>query len=198
MKLLAALDIDSIQGRGDGLRLPMKSTATTVEEYVKSLPEDRRQAITAIRKVILENLPKGYQECMSYGMIGYVVPHSIYPKGYPCNHKLPVPFVNLGSQKNYMTLHLMCTYGDAKMGQWFRKAWEKAGKKMDGGKRLELGKDLFTIGCIRFKRLEDVPLEVVGQLIAGIPVVDYVARIESVFDSRAAKSGKSKARATKR
>jgi hypothetical protein len=176
----------------------MKSTATTVDEYVKGLPEDRRKAISAIRMVILDNLPKGYQECMSYGMIGYVVPHCIYPKGHPCNPKLPMPFVNLGSQKNYMTLHLMCTYGDAKLGRWFREAWEKAGRKLDGGKRVELGKDLFTLGCIRFKHLEDVPLEVVGQLVARIPVSDYIARIESVFESRTAKGSKSKARAIKR
>jgi hypothetical protein len=160
---------------------PMKSTATTVDEYVKSLPDDRREAISAVRKVILDNLPKGYEECMSYGMIGYVVPHSIYPKGYQCNPKLPLPFVNLGSQKNHMALYLMCIYGDAKTDQWFRNAWEKTGRKLDGGK-----------GCIRFKRLEDIPLEVVGQLIARTPVAGYVARIESVFNSRTAKAGKSK------
>ena len=176
----------------------MKSTAKTVDEYVKELPEDRREAIGAVRKVILDNLPQGYQECMSYGMIGYVVPHSIYPKGYQCNPKLPLPFLNLGSQKNYMTLHLMCTYGDSKIGQWFQKAWEKTGRNLDGGKRVELGKGQFTLGCIRFKRLEDIPLEVVGQLVARIPVADYIARIESVFDSRAAKSGGSKARRSSR
>lgn len=165
----------------------MKSTAETVDEYVKSLPDDRREAISAVRQVILDNLPKGYQECMSYGMIGYVVPHSIYPKGYKCNPKLPLPFANLGSQKNHMSLYLMCIYGDTKTDQWFRKAWEKTGRKLDAGK-----------GCIRFKRLEDVPLEVVGQLIARTPVSDYVARIESVFDSRTAKAGKAKAKKTKR
>ncbi len=89
----------------------MKSTAKTVDEYLKSLPEDRREAISAIRKVILDNLPKGYEECMSYGMIGYVVPHRIYPKGYQCNPKLPLPFVNLGRQKNHTALYLMCIYG---------------------------------------------------------------------------------------
>jgi hypothetical protein len=165
----------------------MKSTARTVAEYVKGLPEDRRKAISTIRKVILDNLPKGYQECMSYGMIGYVVPHSVYPKGYQCNPKLPLPFVNLGSQKNHMALYLMCIYGDAKADQEFRKAWEKTGRKLDSGK-----------GCIRFKRLEDVPLEVVGQLVAGIPVADYIARIESVFESRTSKGSKSKVRAAKR
>jgi uncharacterized protein YdhG (YjbR/CyaY superfamily) len=165
----------------------MKSTAKTVDEYVKGLPEDRRKAISALRKVILNNLPEGYQECMSYGMIGYVVPHSIYPKGYQCNPKLPLPFVNLGSQKNHMALYLMCIYGDAKADRGFRKAWEKTGRKLDAGK-----------GCIRFRRLEDVPLEVVGQLVARIPVADYIARIESVFDSRTAKRSKSKTRAAKR
>ena len=157
----------------------MKSTAKTVDEYVKGLPEDRRKAISAVRKVILDNLPEGYQECMSYGMIGYVVPHSIYPKGYQCNPKLPLPFVNLGSQKNHLALYLMCIYGDPETDQWFRNAWAKTGRKLDGGK-----------GCIRFKRLEDVPLEVVGQLVARIPVGDYIARIESVFDSKTAKPAK--------
>ncbi len=175
----------------------MKSTAKTVDEYLNGLPENRREAISAVRKVILDNLPKGYQECMGYGMIGYVVPHSIYPKGYQCNPKLPLPFVNLGSQKNYMALYLMCIYGDAKTDQWFRKAWEKTGRKMDGGKRVELGEGLFAVGCIRFKRLEDIPLEVVGQLVARTPVADYIARIESVFDSRTAKGSKSKVRAAK-
>jgi hypothetical protein len=80
----------------------MKSTAKTVEDYLKALPPERREAIGAVRKVILANLPEGYQECMSYGMIGYVVPHSIYPKGYHCDPKLPLPFANLASQKNHM------------------------------------------------------------------------------------------------
>jgi hypothetical protein len=164
----------------------MKSNATTVDEYVEGLPEDRRKAISALRKVILDNLPKGYQECMNYGMIGYVVPHSVYPQGYHCNPKLPLPFVNLGSQKNHMALHLMCIYMDAKTDQWFRKAWEQTGKKLDAGK-----------GCIRFKRLEDVPLEVVGQLIARIPVADYIARIESAIGSRTTKGSKPKVRAAK-
>ena len=89
----------------------MQRSAKTVQEYLKELPADRRQAMNAVRGVILANLPKGYEECMSYGMIGYVVPHSIYPKGYQCNPKVPLPFVNLGSQKNHMALHLMCCYG---------------------------------------------------------------------------------------
>lgn len=151
----------------------MKSSARTVNEYLDSLPDDRREAISAVRKVILANLPKGYQECMSYGMIGYVVPHSLYPKGYPCDPKLPLPFANLGSQKSYMVVHLMNLYGDTKASEWFRKVWQGAGKKLDMGK-----------ACVRFKRLEDVPLQVIGQAIARTSVADYIAHIESAMAAR--------------
>jgi hypothetical protein len=155
----------------------MQSSARTVQEYLTGLPADRREAITAVRGVILANLPKGYEECMSYGMIGYVVPHSIYPKGYQCNPKLPLPFVNLGSQKNHMALHLMCCYGDPKLKAWFEKAWKDTGKKFDMGG-----------GCVRFKKLEDVPLDVIRQLIAKLPVDVYIRRIEEVFaEARAAR-----------
>jgi len=165
----------------------VKSTAKTVDEYLKGLPEDRREAISAVRSVILANLPEGYQECMSYGMIGYVVPHSIYPKGYHCDPRLPLPFANLGSQKNHMALHLCSVYGDSKTEQWFRKAWQATGKKLDMGK-----------ACVRFKRLEDIPLDIVGQVIARTPVASYIARIESIRSSTLASRGKSQSRAAKR
>jgi hypothetical protein len=158
----------------------MQSSAKTVQEYLKELPADRREVISAVRGVILANLPKGYEERMSYGMIGYVVPHSIYPKGYQCNPRLPLPFVNLGSQKNHMSLHLMCCYGDSSMKAWLEKAWKDAGKKFDMGG-----------GCVRFKKLEDVPLEVIGRLVTSLPVDAYIRRIEKAFaeiaKSRAAK-----------
>jgi len=160
----------------------MKSTAATVEDYLKSLPEDRREAISAVRKVVLANLPKGYEECMSYGMIGYVVPHRLYPAGYRCDPKLPLPFANLASQKNHMALYLMTVYGDPATEQWFRKAWQAAGKKLDMGKC-----------CVRFKKLEDVPLDVIGQVIARVPVEKYIARIEKVL----AKTSKKAAKKTK-
>jgi len=148
----------------------MKSTAKTVKEYLASLPEDRRAAISAIRIVILANLPEGYEERMSYGMIGYVVPHSIYPAGYHCAPKLPLPYANLASQKNHMALYLMTIYGHKETAQWFRKAWQATGKKLDMGK-----------SCIRFKKLEDVPLNVIGQTIARMPVKNYIAYIEKVL-----------------
>jgi hypothetical protein len=162
----------------------MQSSARTVQEYLKELPADRREAINAVRGVILANLPRGYEECMSYGMIGYVVPHSIYPKGYQCNPKLPLPFVNLGSQKNHMALHLMCCYGDPKLKAGFEKAWKDAGKKFDMGG-----------GCVRFKALEDVPLEVIGRLVASLPVDVYIGRIEKLFAELAeARAGKKTAK----
>jgi len=119
----------------------MKSNAVTVEEYLQSLPADRRTAISALHKVILANLPSGYETRICYGMIGYVVPHSIYPAGYHCDPKLPLVFACLGSQKNHMSLHLMTVYGDPAMEKWFRQAWTATGKKLDMGK-----------ACVRIKR----------------------------------------------
>ncbi|MCA9272079.1 MAG: DUF1801 domain-containing protein [Phycisphaerales bacterium] len=141
----------------------MQSKAATVDAYLKSLPEDRRAAIGAIRGVIRKNLPRGYAETMQYGMIGYNVPHSIYPDGYHCDPRQPLPFASLASQKNHMALYLMCIYGMESHRAWFVKAWEATGKKLDMGK-----------GCVRFKRLEDVPLEVVGEAIARVPVKEFV------------------------
>ena len=115
-------------------------------------------------------------------MIGYVVPHSVYPKGYQCNPKLPLPFLNLASQKNHMAFYLMCCYGDAELRAWFEKAWKDAGKKLDTG-----------AGCVRFKRLEDIPLEVIGQLVARLPVDVYIQQIEKAFADNAQSRTKKKA-----
>jgi hypothetical protein len=161
----------------------MKSTATTVEEYLQELPADRRAAISAIRKVILANLPKGYVECMSYGMIGYVVPHSLYPPGYHCDPKLPLPYANLASQKNHMALYLMTIYGHRPTEQWFRQAWQAAGKKLDMGKC-----------CVRFKKIEDVPLDVIGQAIARVSVKDYIDHMEKALSATASARRQSKAK----
>jgi uncharacterized protein YdhG (YjbR/CyaY superfamily) len=157
----------------------MKNNVTTVEEYLQELPADRRTAISAVREVILANLPQGYEERISYGMIGYVVPHKIYPAGYHCNSKLPLPLANLGSQKSHMVLHVMTLYFDPAVEKWFRDAWAATGKKLDMGK-----------ACVRFKKLEDVPLDVIGRLIARVPVKDYIARMEKNLG--ASKSGKAK------
>ena len=151
----------------------MKSSVATVEEYLAGLPADRRATLQAVRQVILDHLPTGYEECMTYGMIGYVVPHSLYPAGYHCDPRLPLGFANLGAQKNHLALHLMSVYGDPATEQWFRQAWLATGKKLDMGK-----------ACVRFKKLEDLPLAVIGQVFARTPVRDYIARIERFLATR--------------
>jgi Domain of unknown function (DU1801) len=155
----------------------MTSQAKTVEEYLQALPVDRRATMNAVREVILANLPNGYEECMNYGMIGYVVPHRLYPAGYHCDPKLPLPFACLGSQKNHMAIYLMTVYGDPATENWFRKAWQASGKKLDMGK-----------SCVRFKKLEDVPLDVIGQVVARTPVKNYIARIEQMLSTRPKKA----------
>jgi hypothetical protein len=158
----------------------MTSKAQTVTEYLESLPEDRRAMLQQVRQVILKHLPDGYEECIQYGMIGYVVPHRIYPAGYHCDPKQPLPFISLASQKNYMSLYLMALYGHPESAEWFRKAWQATGKKLDMGK-----------SCVRFKRIEDLALDVIGQAVARIPVKAYIARVESAVAGRRA-SGPSK------
>ena len=143
----------------------MQSKAKTVEQYLAELPEDRREAISSIRAVILKHLPKGYEEGMAYGMIGYHVPHSVYPPGYHCDPKLPLPFAALASQKNHMALYLMCVYSDPELEAWFREQWTATGKKLDMGK-----------SCVRFKKLQDVPLAVVGRVIKKVPARKKAAK----------------------
>ncbi|UCE58545.1 MAG: DUF1801 domain-containing protein [Phycisphaerales bacterium] len=146
----------------------MKSHATSVERYLADLPADRRAAIEAVRVVILKNLPRGYEEGMQYGMIGYYVPHSVYPPGYHCDPRQPLPFAGLVSQKNHMSISLMCIYGDPEHETWFRAAWTKIGKKLDMGK-----------SCVCFKKIDDVPLKVIGEAIRRVPVKKFVEHYES-------------------
>ncbi len=148
----------------------MTSNAKSVDDYLGALPESRRKALSAVREVILANLPEGYAECMFCGMIGYVVPHSIYPAGYHGNPGQPLQYAALGSQKNHMAIYLCNVYGDPATERWFRESYQATGKKLDMGK-----------SCVRFKKLGDLPLDVIGQVIARTPVKKYLARIEQVF-----------------
>jgi len=157
----------------------MTSNVRTVSEFLDALPDDRRAAISAVRNVILKNLPKGYEEGMQYGMIGYYVPHSLFPAGYHCNPKEPLTYANLGSQKNHMALYLCTVYGDEETASWFREAWAATGKKLDMGK-----------ACVRFKKLDDLPLDVIGECIARVPVDKYVARYESLLAQQASRRKK--------
>lgn len=151
----------------------MQSKAATVAQYLKELPDDRREAIEAIRAVILKHLPKGYEEGMQYGMIGYYVPHTLYPPGYHCDPKQPLPFASLASQKNHMALYTMTVYSDPKIQEWFTQAWTAKGHKLDMGK-----------SCIRFKKIEEVPLNVVGQLMKKVSVKQYIQTYEDAYVNR--------------
>ena len=146
----------------------MQSKATTVESYLKEIPADRKEAVSKLRQVILKNLPKGFSEEMNYGMIGYVVPHTIYPAGYHCDPKAPLPFLCLASQKNAITLYHMGIYADPKLFDWFTKAYAKA---VTG--KLDMGKS-----CIRFKKPENIPYPLIGELITKMTVNDWIKLYE--------------------
>jgi len=150
----------------------MKIAATSVQDYLSKLPEDRRAAIQIVRETILANLDKDYEEGLQYGMIGYYVPHRIFPAGYHCDPKQPLPFAGLASQKNYMSVYLMCIYGNTENGRWFQQAWAKSGKKIDMGK-----------SCIRFTRVEDLALDVIGEAIRRVPARKYIEHYVKLRDS---------------
>jgi Domain of unknown function (DU1801) len=152
----------------------MQSPAKTVPAYLKELPEDRRPAISAIRDVIRKNLNPGFEEGMLYGMIGYYVPHSLYPAGYHCDPKQPLSFACLASQKNYMSLYMLSCDGSGDEGSWLREQFAKAGKKLDMGK-----------SCIRFKKLEDLPLEVVAEAVRRTTVPQHISQYESALQQNA-------------
>jgi len=149
----------------------MQSTAQTAQQYLDELPADRKEAVEKIREAILNNLPEGFEEVMGYGMLGYVVPHSLYPKGYQCNPKLPLPYMNLGSLKNFIVLHAMCVYGDNNMLDWFVGEYPKHCKT-----KLDMGK-----GCIRFKKMDDIPYTLIGELAAKMTPEQWIAICEKVF-----------------
>ena len=147
----------------------MQSKAPTVPAYLASLPADCRAALEQVRAVILKNLDtgpdgkSGFTEAMQYGMIGYAIPHSIFPPGYHCDPRQPLPYAMLASQKAHMSLYLMCVYGHGETDSWFRKEWAKSGKKLDMGK-----------ACIRFKKAEDLDLPTIAAVIKRITVKKYI------------------------
>ena len=151
----------------------MQSKATTVKEYLDSLPADRKRTLQGLRKVIKANLDKKFKEGMQYGMIGYFVPHSVYPDGYHCDPSQPLPFASIASQKNHVGIYLFCIYGNGAAEKRFRQAWTKAGKKLDMGK-----------SCVRVKTLDDVPLDVLGDTIKAIKADDFIAHYEAALDTR--------------
>lgn len=149
----------------------MQSKATTVEQYLAELPADRQKAMTELREVVKKNLPKGFSEGMGYGMIGYCVPHSLYPPGYHCNPKLPLPFMSIASQKNYISVYHMGVYGDNDLGKWFTKEYEK----------LKIGKLDMGKCCIRFKKPENIPVTLIGELASKITPDKWIAICEKAI-----------------
>lgn len=152
----------------------MQSKATTVDAYLAELPEERQKPIEKLRKVIKKNLPKGFKESMGYGMMGWSVPHSIYPAGYHCNPKDPLPFMGLASQKNSINLYHMGIYADPKLLKWFQEAHAKA-----SAKKLDMGKS-----CIRYKKAEDIPYDLIGELASKITVDEWIKMYESAFNRK--------------
>ncbi len=141
----------------------MISKAATPAQYIAELPDDRKKVISSLRKAILKNLPKGFAEIMNYGMLAYVVPHSIYPDGYYVNPKQPLPFICLASQKNYISFYHMGLY-QGPLLEWFRKKWKSVTPK-----KLDIGKS-----CVRFKKPEDIPIALIGELVSRITPQQWI------------------------
>lgn len=149
----------------------MQYKANSPEDYIAQLPIERQAVVSQLRKIILKNLPKGFEEQMNYGMLGYVVPHSIYPSGYHCNPKLPLPFMNLASQKHYIAVYHMGIYSKKELLNWFKEEYsKKADTKLDMGK-----------SCIRFKKIDAIPYGLIGELCQKITVDQWINFYENAI-----------------
>lgn len=149
----------------------MKYEASTPEEYIAQLPDERRVIIEKLRTVIKQNLPKGFEEGINYNMLGYYVPHSMYPNGYHCDSKLPLPFMNVASQKNSVNLYHMGIYANQELLQWFVDEYPKYSKY-----KLDMGKS-----CIRFKRMDDIPYKLIAELCTKISVDEWITTYETAI-----------------
>jgi uncharacterized protein YdhG (YjbR/CyaY superfamily) len=147
----------------------MTYQANTPSEYIQAIPEERCDAFTRLRETIQENIPDGFQEGMSYGMIGYVVPHSIYPPGYHCDPKLPLPFASIASQKNFIALYHMGLYANEELFKWFVTEYPKHSKY-----KLDMGKS-----CIRFKKPDAIPFDLIAELMQKMSVDEWVELYET-------------------
>ena len=149
----------------------MQTEETTPDQYIAALPEDRKEIMQKLRETIKKNLPKGFEETMQYGMISYVVPHSIYPDGYHCKPTEALPFMSISSMKNHIGFHHMGIYSDPDLLKWFTEEYPKhATGKLDMGK-----------SCIRFKKMENIPFELLGTLTTKMSVEDWISKYESTF-----------------
>ncbi|TRZ43957.1 DUF1801 domain-containing protein [Robertkochia solimangrovi] len=149
----------------------MKYEAETTEAYIAQLPEDRQEAVRKLRDLVRDNLPHGFEETMSYNMIGFVVPHALYPAGYHCNPELPLPFINIASQKNFIALYHSGIYADPELLEWFVTEYpQHTTGKLDMGK-----------SCIRFKKPEQIPYELIAALMTRMTPEQWINRYESVI-----------------
>lgn len=146
----------------------MQSTATSVEAYLAELPEDRRIAMSELRDTILANLPENFEETMSYGAIGYVVPHSVYPAGYHCDPKQPLPFMGIASQKNFIAVYHMGIYAHPALLEWFTTEYPRYSER-----KLDMGKS-----CIRFKKIDQIPYELIGKLAGKMTAKQWIGIYE--------------------
>jgi hypothetical protein len=145
--------------------------AHTPEQYIDQLPDDRKYVIGKLRKTILDNLPKGFLETMSYGMIAYVIPHLLYPDGYHCDPKQPLPFMSIASQKNFVAVYHMGVYADNKLLNWFTTEYPK-----HSAAKLDMGKS-----CIRFKKMEQIPFGLIGELTKKVNPKEWIKTYETIF-----------------
>lgn len=151
----------------------MQSKATTIDEYISELPDDRKDSIKKLRALFKKNLPKGFKEQMSYGMIGYVVPHSIYPAGYHCSPELPLPFINIASQKNFVAIYHMGIYADETLLKWFQEEYAKQNTA-----KLDMGKS-----CMRFKKPEQIPFKLLEELATKVTPQQWIEQYEKNYKS---------------
>ena len=149
----------------------MVSSATNVTAYMDALPEDRREVMQKLRDVIKSNIPKGFEETMSYGMIGYVVPHGIYKAGYHCDSSLPLPFISIASQKNFIALYHMGIHADVELMKWFMEEYPKVCKG-----KLDMRKS-----CIRFKNLEQIPFKLIGKLAKKMTTKQWIELYSNTY-----------------
>jgi uncharacterized protein YdhG (YjbR/CyaY superfamily) len=149
----------------------MPSKANTIPQFLEELTEDRKAIVTELFNTIKDNIPKGFEACMSYGMIGFVVPHSLYKEGYHCNPSLPLPFIAIASQKAHISIHHMGMYLSSPLLDWFTEEWTKYSQK-----KLDIGK-----ACIRFKKAEDIPMNLIAALAKKMTVNEWIDVYETVL-----------------
>lgn len=151
----------------------MKILVKSVDEYIANVSENYRDAIQKLREVVKNNIPEGFEEMLNYGMIGFVVPHELYPNGYHCDPKLPLPFINIAAQKNFISFYHMGIYAETSLLDWFVEEYAKASTQ-----KLDIGKS-----CIRFKKADHIPYELIGELVKKMTVKNWIEVYESAFVS---------------